>query len=76
MKKKPGIPWRNTDCRFYLECLDKAARIDALDLGCGQCEYKNDKGRALDVSQLDPADIAGMMALVRVIRFPKRYRDF
>jgi hypothetical protein len=57
---------RRTDCIFYSECLDRAARVDG-GLSCGKCP-----GYEIE-SDIPLHDVIGLLALCRVIAVEATY---
>ena len=41
--KEPVFFPRNTNCRRYQECLDRAAKLDLEDMGCSRCVLRDDQ---------------------------------
>ncbi|MCF8338751.1 MAG: hypothetical protein K9I74_12310 [Bacteroidales bacterium] len=62
---------RNFFCRYYLQCVDRAAHEDADKLPCASCSYRHDTGGKKQITTEDPA---GCQALIVAI-FAKTYNE-
>jgi hypothetical protein len=57
---------RNIDCRYYLECLDDAARKNVMNLGCKNCYYKDDASYTINET-----DYHRLLKLFYTIKTPR-----
>jgi hypothetical protein len=55
---------RNINCKNYLACLETAALANARDLGCENCQLRNDKSYKMTIQ-----DFMGLIRLYYEISF-------
>jgi hypothetical protein len=53
---------RNINCKFYIECLDTAAKANAKELECTRCLFRSDKSY-----KMNNADYSGLLELYLTI---------